>query len=71
MTRFTHIKTHWSPEDAHSILSLLDELRDVLWQSYGNDIIEYNQQQHTNETADNSNDQIDLLDEEMDDLIPF
>lgn len=71
MTRLTYLKTHWTPEDAHCILSLLDELRDTLWNTYGNDIIEHHQKQHCNQSTVNDNDPVDLFDIEMDDLIPF
>lgn len=71
MSKLTYLKTHWTPEDAHSILSLLDELRDVLWNTYGNDIIECHQKQHLNESAVNDSKQVDPFDTGMDDLIPF
>ena len=41
MMRFSTLKTHWTPDDAHAILSLLDELRDVLWATYVADIVEH------------------------------
>lgn len=71
MTRLTYLKTHWTPEDAHSILSLLDELRDVLWSTYGNDIIEHRQKQHPNQNEINDNEQTDPFDTAMDDALLF
>ena len=44
--KFTQLKTHWTAEDAHAVLSLLDELRDALWETYGADIIEQQQREH-------------------------
>lgn len=62
--RFSQLKTHWSADDAYIVLSLLDELRDVLWESYGADIIEQQQQVHQNDNFDtekiNADDVIDF-----------
>ena len=44
--KFTQLKTHWTADDAHDVLSLLDELRDALWETYGADIIEQQQREH-------------------------
>ncbi len=33
------ITTHWSAEEAECIYQLLDELKDALWQGYGEDIL--------------------------------
>ena len=58
-----HLTTYWSPEEAHSMLLFLDELRDTLLVHYGNDITDYHRQQR--EESDDIN-----LDFE-DDFIPF
>lgn len=63
MIRFSQLTTHWTPEDAHTILTLLDELRDTLWATYGNDIIEYCHQH-----LEKDNDTFADID---DDKIPF
>lgn len=34
------VTTHWSVEEAEGIYRLLDEFKDALWQSYGEDILE-------------------------------
>ena len=34
------ITTYWSAEEAEGIYQLLDELKDAIWQSYGEDILE-------------------------------
>lgn len=63
MMRLSYLKTHWTPEEAHAILTFLDDLRDTLRHTYGSDIIEYYQQQQTQEQ------QASLTFE--DDTIPF
>ncbi len=44
--RLSHLKTHRTADDAYSVLSLLDELRDALRETYGADIAEQQQQAH-------------------------
>lgn len=39
------LKTYYSPEEAYSILMLLDELRDTIWHNYREEIEQYEQQQ--------------------------
>lgn len=56
-------RTHYTPDEAYSILMLLDELRDTIWNNYRNDIIEYCHQQQTED--------IDACIEIEDDIIPF
>jgi hypothetical protein len=58
-----YLKTHWTPEEAYSLLMLLDELRDVIWQNYRSEIIEYCHQKHKG----NSGAFIEI----EDDIIPF
>jgi len=70
MMRFTHLKTHWTHEDAHAILSLLDELRDALWSTYGQDIIE-NQRQEFQHNGTLNEDEYQKNSSDDDDLIPF
>lgn len=64
--KLTTLKTHWTPEDAHAILGLLDELSDVLWNTYGDEIQEHYQIQH--KTARIVSSEVSNNDE---DLIPF
>jgi len=33
------ITTHWTPQEAHCVYELLDELKSAVWDSYGSDII--------------------------------
>ena len=62
MMKKSLLTTHWSPEEADSILLFLDELRDVLLANYRDDIVDYYRQRQ-------QQDQI-LFDFE-DDAIPF
>ena len=62
MMKLSYFKTHWTPDEAYSIYIFLDELRDLIWQSYGSEITEFLQTQcQTRED----------LDELLDDIIPF
>lgn len=46
--KLTQLRTYWDAEDAHLIISFLDGLKEVLWDTYGNEIIE---QQQKNQNA--------------------
>ena len=51
------ITTHWTPEEADCVYQFLDELKEALWQSYGEDILHMYQtiqdeQQAANEACD-------------------
>lgn len=37
--KITRLTTYWTADEADAILSLLDELRDRLWDTYGDQII--------------------------------
>jgi len=63
MMKFMQFKSHWTPEEAHTLLTFLDDFRDTLWQNYGHEIIEYCRQQQINEH--------DFSVEFEDDVIPF
>lgn len=41
--KLTQIRTYWTAEEAESVISFLDELRDLLWTVYGHDIVEMHQ----------------------------
>lgn len=36
----TRLTTHWSAEEAYTVIAFLDELRDQLWETYGDRINE-------------------------------
>jgi len=56
--RLSQLRTHWTADDAHLILSFLDELKDVVWATYGAEIIE--QQRKNQTTTDQSDPQLGL-----------
>ena len=74
MMKLTQLSTHFTPEEAHCVLSFLDELRDTLWNTYGPEIVAQYQQQHgqspPDEPTDNLGNNSTLIDWE-DDMIPF
>jgi len=35
---FTHLPTHWNADEAYTVIAFLDLLRDLLWDTYGDDI---------------------------------
>lgn len=37
--KITRLRTHWSADEAHLVISFLDELRDMLWETYGDKIV--------------------------------
>ena len=61
--KLMYLKTHYTPEEAHSLLMLLDDLRESLWQNYRSDITEYCQEKHK--------DNPDVFVEIKDDILPF
>lgn len=67
MTRqFSQLITHWDADEALSVIQFLDELRDLLWRTYGDDILQQQMQLHDH------NDRNDATDEwEIEDDIPF
>jgi len=54
---FTQLRTHWTADDAYCVIEFLDELRDVLWDSYGDQIIEMQQQAMAQPPPDELNDE--------------
>lgn len=63
MMKMMLLKTHYTDEEAYSVLMLLDELRDAIWQNYGSEIIDYCRQQEIEVECVSSGFE--------DDLIPF
>ena len=37
--KLSQIKTHWTADEAYLVISFLDELRDLVWESYADEII--------------------------------
>ncbi len=44
MKPITPIPCDWTAEDAHLVISFLDELQDHLWAMYGDDIIAHHRE---------------------------
>ena len=38
--KITRVTTHWTADEADTVVAFLDELRDMLWESYGDQITE-------------------------------
>ncbi len=55
--KFTQLRTHWTADDAYCVIAFMDELGDVLWAGYGNQIIEMQQQAMTQPPPDELNDE--------------
>lgn len=64
MMKTALLKTHYSPEEAYSMITLLDELREGIWNNYRDEIIDYCRQQQTEENTLSSTGIVD-------DIIPF
>lgn len=58
--KLSQLRTYWDADDAYLIISFLDELRDVLWATYGAEIIE---QQQTNPHAGDRDEMLLDIDE--------
>ncbi len=64
--KLTQLTTYWDASDANTVIAFLDELREVLWATYGDEIIEMRR------TASESNvNEGESLDSEFDDEINF
>ncbi len=66
MMKITQLRSYWNAGDAHTVISFLDELRDVLWTAYGDDIIEMHQAASQNNYSDE-----EMPDTDFDDEIEF
>jgi hypothetical protein len=61
---FSHLPTHWDAGEADTVIAFLDQLRDALWATYGDDIIAMRQ---AADAADVTDRQIALaFDDELD-----
>jgi hypothetical protein len=59
----TKLTTYWTPAQACEMLMLLDELRDQLWETHGDRIIEYRLNECSNVMPDGKQQPLDLEDE--------
>ncbi len=64
--KLTQLTTYWDADDAHTVITFLDELRDILWATYGEDIIDMLQAASNNNLGDSS-----PIDPDLDDEITF
>lgn len=61
---FTHLPTHWDAGEADTVIAFLDQLRDALWATYGDEIIAMRQAADAANAVDR---QIELtFDDELD-----
>ncbi len=42
----THLRTYWTTDEAATAIDFLDNLRDVLWETYGEQIIQMQREVH-------------------------
>jgi len=38
--KITRLHTHWSAAEAHTVIEFLEDLREQLWESYGDAIVD-------------------------------
>ncbi len=65
MMTLAMLNMHYTPEEAHQMLRLLDELRDAIWENYREEIIEYCRK------AENEENHRSSFSDVEDDTIPF
>ena len=54
----TRLTTYWTVDEADTVIALLDDLRDCLWETYGDQIIELHRNEMTG--AAFNTDQVEL-----------
>jgi hypothetical protein len=59
----TKLATYWTPAQACDMLELLDDLRDQLWETHGDRIIEYRLSERSNVTSDELQKNLEFDDE--------
>ena len=64
--KITPVRTHWNTDEAWIVLEFLDELKDMLWETCGDQIIEMHRE--ATELQLRNTDQGEL---DFDDDIPF
>ena len=60
--KVTRINTWWSAEEACTMLSFLDELREQLWQTHGDQITAYRLEELEARQSDEAQGQLDFED---------
>jgi len=64
--KIARLKTYWTVDEADTVIAFLDHLRDLLWETYGDQIIEM----HRSATPVTESD-ADQLEPAFDDPIDF
>ena len=64
--RISQLTTYWNAGDAQLIISFLDELKELLWATYGDEIIGMHQNDDSCRQSDDDDQGL-----EFDDEIPF
>jgi len=54
----TRLTTYWTVDEADTVITLLDDLRDCLWETYGDQIIEL--RRNTMTSVESNTDQTEL-----------
>ena len=71
MMKITQLKTYWDAGDAQMVIAFLDELKDVLWAAYGEEIIAMHVKNADNENVTGEVHDDRQTDLEFDDKIEF
>ncbi len=64
--KITPLQTYWTAEEAHTVIEFLEVLRDQLWETYGDAVIDM-----LRETSENTAPHEDQIEFEFDDDIEF
>jgi hypothetical protein len=65
--RLTQLATHWEPDEALAMIQLLDQLKELLWCAYGEEIVR--QEYAAEQKQCNHHEEQLVLD--FDDPVPF
>ena len=50
--RITRLTTYWNAEQAETVITFLDELKDLLWEVYGEEITDMRRRASESDTSD-------------------
>ena len=64
--KLTQLPTHYNADEAHTVIEFLDQLREILWAAYGEEIIEMLQA-----ATENNPDDSEKVNPQLDDEINF
>ncbi len=60
--KLTYLTTYWDAADAYAVITFLDELRDVLWATHGEQIVEMQRAMTQKAFANDIAQQLDFAD---------